>query len=130
MKKHTFETYQKKLNSLNLKNFEHEPIAKLCFAFYTFITKNYEEFIDDCGFPYSSSSINREYCETVLSVYHGLFNRIQYLNRDQVNYFIQSLNGDDFKVFQELRNVRYKIENAEKFKPENLDLFHDQFKAY
>jgi hypothetical protein len=130
MKKHTFETYQKKLIDSKLKNFEHEPIAKLCFDFYSFITENYEEFIDDCGFRYSSSSINREYCETVLSVYQSLFNRIPYLNQEQLNYFIKSLNGDDFKGFQQLRNVRYKIENSEKFKPENLDLFHDQFKVY
>ena len=130
MKKHTLETYQKKLIDSKLKNFEHEPIAKLCFAFYSFITENYEEFIDDCGFPYSTSSINREYCQTVLSVYNSLFNRIKHLNQDQLNYFIHSLNGVDFWSFQQLRNVRYKIEDAEKFKPENLDLFHDQFKVY
>jgi hypothetical protein len=130
MKKHTFETYQKKIIDSNIKNLEHEPIVKLCYVFYCFITEIYENYIEDCGIPYSPSSVNREYCEKVLSVYRTLFNRIPSLNQDQLNCFILSINGNDFSYYQALMNVRYKIEDAERFKPENFDLFHDQFKAY
>ena len=130
MKTHTFETYQKHLIDKQIKYFEIEPIAKLGFAFYSFIVENYMYFIDDCGLPYSTSSINFDLAKDVMQGYASFIRRVRYLNQSQLNYFISEIKNHDFTIVNELKNVKYFLEYAERYKPENIDLFSDEFKTY
>lgn len=87
----TKEEFQKQMIAANYKNFDNEDVVLIAYKMYSFIVEQFEAFKDDLQIKYSVSSINQEYLSRIRKEYSIFISRIQNLNKDQLNEFLDEI---------------------------------------
>lgn len=87
----TKEEYQKQMLEANYKNFENEDVALIAYNMYKFIIEQFEAFKIDLGLKHTESSINEDFLFEMKKAYSIFVARIQNLNNDQLNGFLDEI---------------------------------------
>lgn len=85
------EEYQKQMLEANYKNFDNEDVALIAYNMYQFIIEQFEAFKTDLGIKYEKSSINEDFLFEMKKAYSIFVSRIQNLNKDQLNAFLDEI---------------------------------------
>lgn len=87
----TKEEYQKQMLEANYKNFDNEDVALIAYNMYQFIIEQFKAFKTDLGIKYTESSINEDFLFEMKKAYSIFIARIQNLNKDQLNAFLDEI---------------------------------------
>lgn len=87
----TKEEYQKQMLEANFKNFDNEDVSLIAYKMYQFIIEQFEAFKTDLGLKYTESSINEDFLFEMKKAYSIFVARIQNLNNDQLNGFLDEI---------------------------------------